>query len=58
MGDNQTQETEHDPGASTQMFRAFVEETEPQRPQISGRALLITAAVIVVVAVIAAIAVF
>lgn len=58
MGENQTQETEHDPGASTQMFRAFVEDEEPQGPRIGGRALLIVAAVIVVLAVIAAIAVF
>jgi hypothetical protein len=57
--DSQTHE--EDPGASTEMFRAFVEEeatdVAPSQP-VSTKALAIVAAVIVVIAVVAAIAVF
>ena len=52
---------DEDPGASTEMFRAFVEEkTTDAAPsqQVSTKALAIVAAVIVVIAVVAAIAVF
>ena len=51
---------EEDPGASTEMFRAFVEEESPSAPQqrLSTKTLAILAGVIVLIAVVAAIAVF
>lgn len=55
------QPQEEDPGASTEMFRAFVaeEQTEPAHTnKISTRTLAIIAGVIVVIAVVAAIAIY
>jgi hypothetical protein len=51
---------EDDPGASTEMFRAFVEEESPSEPtqRLSTKTLAIVAGAIVLIAVIAAIAVF
>lgn len=61
MAENRTHDdpvgNEHDPSASTQMFRAFVEEgsTEPaQAPRIGGRTLAVAGGLLVVVALIAA----
>jgi hypothetical protein len=61
MTDQNLTENEQDPGASTQMFRAFVSEgtTEAtEEPKVNGRALAIVGAVVVLIAVIAAILVF
>lgn len=69
MADNQTPqnyadnavENEQDPGASTQMFRAFVTEGQAettQEPKLNGRILAVVGAVIVLIAVIAAVLVF
>lgn len=69
MADNQTPqnyadnavENEQDPGASTQMFRAFVNEGQveaTQEPKLNGRTLAIVGGVIVLIAVVAAILVF
>jgi hypothetical protein len=54
-------ENEQDPGANTQMFRAFVNEakTEPAaEPKLNGRVLAVVGAAVVLIAVIAAILVF
>ncbi len=54
-------ENEQDPGASTQMFRAFVNEGEvhaAEEPKLNGRTLAIIGAGIVLIAVIAAVLVF
>ncbi|MFF0344401.1 hypothetical protein [Kribbella sp. NPDC004875] len=56
----QNVENEQDPGASTQMFRAFVNEgaTEPKtEPKLNGRMLAIVGAAVILIAVVAAIAV-
>ncbi|MER7243783.1 hypothetical protein ACQPYH_09725 [Kribbella sp. CA-245084] len=56
----QNVENEQDPGANTQMFRAFVNEgsTETTRdPKINGRVLAVIGAAVLLIAVIAAIAV-
>ncbi|HZX04220.1 hypothetical protein [Kribbella sp.] len=56
----QNVENEQDPGASTQMFRAFVNEAETEaktEPKLNGRVLAIIGAAVVLIAVIAAIAV-
>jgi hypothetical protein len=63
MPDNaipQPHTNEEDPGANTEMFRAFVEEESPGQPQqrLSTKTLAIIAGVIVLIAVVAAIAVF
>jgi hypothetical protein len=58
MSDHTPTENEQDPGASTQMFRAFVNEAqaEPaQEPKVNGRTLAIVGGVVVLVAIIAAI---
>jgi hypothetical protein len=55
---NNATENEQDPGASTQMFRAFVSEGEVQpaeEPKMNGRMLAAVGAVVVLIAVIAAI---
>ena len=62
MSDTQ-QHPQHDedPGASTEMFRAFVDEapSEPaHKDKLSARTLAIVAVAIVVIAVVAAIAVY
>ncbi|MET9661344.1 hypothetical protein [Streptomyces sp. NPDC006510] len=53
-------EGNHDPAGSTQMFRAFVDEGEPQRRQqpaaSSGPRVGVIAAVVVVVVALAAVA--
>ncbi|MGW7680233.1 hypothetical protein ACWGID_05805 [Kribbella sp. NPDC054772] len=53
-------ENEQDPGASTQMFRAFVNEGETEaksEPKLNGRVLAIVGAAVILIAVVAAIAV-
>lgn len=57
----QNVENEHDPGANTQMFRAFVNEGQTEattEPKLNGRVLAVVGAAVVLIAVIAAIAVF
>ncbi|TWD82276.1 hypothetical protein FB561_3405 [Kribbella amoyensis] len=54
-------ENEQDPGASTQMFRAFVKEGEvetAEEPKLNGRRLAFIGAGVVLIAVIAAVLVF
>jgi hypothetical protein len=49
---------EQDPGASTQMFRAFVNEGEvhaAEEPKMNGRMLAVVGGVVVLIAVVAAI---
>lgn len=53
-------ENEQDPGASTQMFRAFVNEGETETtrdPKLNGRVLAVVGAAVILIAVVAAIAV-
>ncbi|GAB2654299.1 hypothetical protein [Kribbella swartbergensis] len=57
----QNVENEQDPGANTQMFRAFVNEGQAEastEPKLNGRALALVGAGVVLIAVIAAILVF
>jgi len=57
----QNLENEQDPGANTQMFRAFVNEGQTEaaaEPKLKGRVLAVVGAAVVLIAVIAAIAVF
>jgi hypothetical protein len=61
MTDQNATENEQDPGASTQMFRAFVNESQAETtesPKMNGRALAIVGAVVVLIAVITAFLVF
>ncbi|HEY0618004.1 MAG TPA: hypothetical protein VGD15_10460 [Kribbella sp.] len=61
MTDHNATENEQDPGASTQMFRAFVNESQveaTEEPKVNGRTLAVVGGVIVLIAVIAAILVF
>jgi hypothetical protein len=54
-------ENEQDPGASTQMFRAFVTEGQTEaaaEPKLNGRVLALIGAAVVLIAVVAAITVF
>ena len=54
-------ENEQDPGANTQMFRAFVNEGQTEaasEPKLNGRVLAVVGAAVILIAVIAAIAVF
>jgi hypothetical protein len=54
-------QNEQDPGANTQMFRAFVNEGQTEataEPKLNGRILAVVGAAVVLIAVIAAIAVF
>ncbi|GAA1607317.1 hypothetical protein [Kribbella karoonensis] len=56
----QNVENEQDPGASTQMFRAFVNEGQTEaktEPKINGRVLAVVGAAVILIAVVAAIAV-
>jgi hypothetical protein len=58
MSDHTPAENEQDPGASTQMFRAFVNEAQAEptaAPKINGRTLAIVGGVVVLIAIIAAI---
>ncbi|WP_432946884.1 hypothetical protein ACQPXM_09420 [Kribbella sp. CA-253562] len=55
---NNATENEQDPGASTQMFRAFVNEGEvhaAEEPKLNGRMLAVVGGVVVLIAVVAAI---
>ena len=57
----QNVDNEQDPGANTQMFRAFVKEGQAEattEPKLNGRVLAVVGAAVVLIAVIAAIAVF
>ena len=57
----QNVENEQDPGANTQMFRAFVNEGQVEataEPKLNGRVLAFVGAAVVLIAVIAAILVF
>ena len=57
----QNVQNEQDPGANTQMFRAFVNEGQAEattEPKVNGRVLAVVGAAVVLIAVIAAIAVF
>lgn len=56
----QNVENEQDPGANTQMFRAFVNEGQAEattEPKLNGRVLAFVGAAVVLIAVIAAITV-
>jgi hypothetical protein len=58
---DQNVQNEQDPGANTQMFRAFVNEGQTEataEPKLNGRILAVVGAAVVLIAVIAAIAVF
>ncbi|MDX2973414.1 hypothetical protein PWY87_22450 [Kribbella solani] len=60
MADQNNVENEQDPGANTQMFRAFVNEAQAEaksEPKLNGRILAVIGAVVILLAVIAAIAV-
>ena len=53
-------ENEQDPGANTQMFRAFVNEGQTEaasEPKVNGRILAIVGGAVLLIAIIAAIAV-
>jgi hypothetical protein len=53
-------ENEQDPGANTQMFRAFVNEGQTEaaaEPKVNGRMLAIVGGVVLLIAIVAAIAV-
>ncbi|MDX6240362.1 MAG: hypothetical protein QOG10_5182 [Kribbellaceae bacterium] len=61
MAENQTHDNlgdnEQDPGASTQMFRAFVTEGQAEtteEPKINGRTLAVIGGVVLLIAIIAA----
>ena len=57
----QNVDNELDPGANTQMFRAFVNEGRTEtaaEPKVNGRILAVIGALVVLIAVIAAILVF
>jgi hypothetical protein len=58
MTDQNATENEQDPGASTQMFRAFVNEGQAESPKVNGRALAVVGAVVVLIAVITAFLIF
>jgi hypothetical protein len=58
MADHNVPDNEQDPGASTQMFRAFVNEAQAEptvAPKVNGRTLAIAGAVVIVLAIVAAI---
>lgn len=53
-------QNEQDPGANTQMFRAFVNEGQTEaasEPKVNGRMLAIVGGAVLLIAIIAAIAV-
>jgi hypothetical protein len=61
MADHNVTDNEQDPGASTQMFRAFVNEGQvspTEEPKVNGRMLAVVGAVVVLIAVVAALLVF
>ena len=56
----QNVENEQDPGANTQMFRAFVDEGTTEatsEPKVNGRVLAVVGGVVLLIAIIAAIVV-
>ena len=56
----QNVENEQDPGANTQMFRAFVNEGQAEaasEPKVNGRVLAVVGGAVLLIAIIAAIAV-
>ena len=56
----QNMENEQDPGANTQMFRAFVNEGQTEatsEPKVNGRVLAVVGGVVLLIAIIAAIVV-
>jgi hypothetical protein len=56
----QNVDNELDPGANTQMFRAFVNEGQTEaatEPKVNGRMLAVVGALVVLIAVVAAIVV-
>ena len=56
----QNVQNEQDPGANTQMFRAFVNEGQTEaaaEPKVNGRMLAIVGGAVLLIAIIAAIAV-
>ncbi|TCC01872.1 hypothetical protein [Kribbella soli] len=56
----QNVENEQDPGANTQMFRAFVNEGQTEatsEPKVNGRVLAIVGGAVLLIAIIAAIVV-
>jgi hypothetical protein len=60
MQNMENMENEQDPGANTQMFRAFVNEAQTEtarEPKINGRVLAVIGAAVLLIAVIAAIVV-
>jgi hypothetical protein len=65
MAENQTHDNladnEQDPGASTQMFRAFVTEGQAEateEPKLNGRTLAVICGAVLLIAIIAALVVF
>ena len=53
-------ENEQDPGASTQMFRAFVNEGQAEaasEPKVNGRVLAVVGGAVLLIAIVAAIVV-
>jgi len=57
---DQNVQNEQDPGANTQMFRAFVNEGQTEaaaEPKVNGRMLAIVGGAVLLIAIIAAIAV-
>jgi hypothetical protein len=57
MADHNTTDNEQDPGASTQMFRAFVNEAQAEptvEPKVNGRTLAIVGGIVVLIAIVAA----
>lgn len=61
MSEHTPTENEQDPGANTQMFRAFVNEAQAEpaaAPKVNGRTLAIVGVVVVVLAIVAAFLVF
>ncbi|WP_405056344.1 hypothetical protein OG474_26835 [Kribbella sp. NBC_01505] len=58
MADQNIPENELDPGANTQMFKAFVSETQPAaEPKFNGRVLAVVGAAVLLVIVVVLIAV-
>ena len=56
----QNMENEQDPGANTQMFRAFVNEGQTEatsEPKVNGRLLAIVGGAVLLIAIVAAIVV-
>ncbi|WP_344222116.1 hypothetical protein [Kribbella sancticallisti] len=57
MADQNVTNNEQDPGASTQMFRAFVNEAQAEptvEPKVNGRMLAVVGGGVLLIAIIAA----